>query len=69
MKDNKVNVEAAVAMVKMVYDEDAAKIKLVTDMTNECVGVTDGERCEAAFKILQCSVQAHKSRGISFGEL
>ncbi|XP_031638585.1 uncharacterized protein LOC116350788 [Contarinia nasturtii] len=69
IKDNKVNVEGAIAMAKMVYDNDAAKVQMANDLANDCIGVTDGERCEAAFKIIQCSEQAHKARGVSFLDL
>lgn len=67
MKDNKVNVEGNIALVKKVFD-DEAKLKVTTEVANECSSVTDADRCEASFKIMQCFDQAGKARGIDFAE-
>lgn len=64
IKDNKVNIEGYVGLAKMVFDNDAAKTQKATDIANECVTVTDPNRCEASFKILQCGEVAAKARGV-----
>lgn len=68
MKDNQINVDGVVAMAKMAFDDDAAKLQTARDIAADCVGVTDGHRCQAALKMLECSVNAHKTRGLQFGE-
>lgn len=68
MKDNKVNVDGVIALAKMAFDDDAAKLKTAESIATDCVGATDGDRCEASFKILECTVNAHKTRGLEFGE-
>lgn len=59
------SVEAHVAMAKMAYENDAARIQTVTDISNECAGITDGDRCEAVAKIIQCEENAAKARGFN----
>lgn len=52
-------------MAKMAYENDAARIQTVTDISNECAGITDGDRCEAVAKIIQCEENAAKARGFN----
>lgn len=64
MKNNKIDVEACVSMAKMMFGDDATKLQTTRDMATECAAVTDGNRCQAAFKMLQCTESAAKSRNI-----
>lgn len=64
MKDNKVNVEGYVGLAKMAFDNDAAKVQIANEIANACVTVTDPNRCEAAFKVLQCGEEAAKAHGV-----
>lgn len=66
MKDNKVNVDGLVSLVTMAYDGDAAKIQTAKDLANDCMGATDGDRCEAATKIIHCGHESAKTHGFSF---
>lgn len=68
MKNNQISVEGIVGMVKMVYDDDATRIKLAADIASECVGVTDSDPCEAASKALDCMVHAHEAHGLKMGD-
>lgn len=62
------NVEANTALVKQAFDDDAAKVKLATDVATDCAAVTDGDRCEAAYKIIQCFDKGAKARGTDFAD-
>lgn len=67
-KNSQMNVDGVVALAKMAFGDDAAKLQTARDIASDCIGVTDGDRCEAALKLLECSVNAHKSRGLDFGD-
>lgn len=62
------SVEGNIALTKMAFDNDADKIQKSTEITNECLAVTDADRCEAAWKIIQCAEKGAKARGISFDD-
>lgn len=66
MKDNKASVEGAVAVTKMLFGDDAAKIQAATDIANDCASITDANRCEAASKLAKCCQESHKARGIPY---
>lgn len=68
MKNDQVSVEGIIEIVKMMFDDDLTQIKLATEIANDCVGVTDGNRCEAASKVLDCSIHAHEARGMKYGD-
>ena len=68
MKGNQISVEGNIALAKMAF-EDPGKIQTMTDIATECVGITDANRCEASFKILECGVAAAKKRGVTLGDL
>lgn len=68
MVDKKLSLEGNIALVKKVFDDDATKIQITTELVNECSGMTDGDRCEAAYKIHHCIGNAVKSRGLSMDE-
>lgn len=67
-KNNQISVDGVVALAKLAFDGDAAKLQTAHDIATDCVGVTDGDRCEAAHKLLECSVNAHHTRGLEFGD-
>lgn len=52
-------------MFKTIFAGDEAKIQAATDIAKECADVTDADRCEAAFKYLQCSESGAKTRGVN----
>lgn len=55
MKDNRVYVErtAAHEIVKMAFDDDATKVQMACDLTNDCTETSDSDRCEAAKQIFE----------------
>lgn len=69
MKNNQPDVEGTVAVATMAFDGDADKVEVARHLATTCAGITDGDRCEAAAKIVECGRSAAKDRGISFDDL
>lgn len=59
------DVETLVAMAKMGFDGDAAKMDLARELSTNCADITDGERCEAAFKIFGCMKDQAIAKGLT----
>lgn len=68
IKDNKVSVEGYKALAAKAYDNDPAKIQLAADMANDCISLTDSDRCEAAAKIIECTKTSAEARGAGHGD-
>ncbi|XP_031638586.1 general odorant-binding protein 19d-like [Contarinia nasturtii] len=66
MKNNMLDVERAVELAEMAFNGDTTKVNTARELANECSGVTDGDRCDAAVKLFECGHMAIKSRGITF---
>lgn len=64
MKNNKLDIEATIEMTKIEFSEDPEILKIVIDISNECADASDEDRCEAAYKIMKCSDDAARSRGL-----
>lgn len=62
------NVDGVVALAKSAFGDDAATLQTAHDIATDCAGITHENRCEAALILLECSVNAHKSRGLNFGD-
>lgn len=69
MKNNQVDVESTVAVADIAYNGDARKVQVVRELANDCTGITDVDRCEAAVKIFECGHNAVKTRGITFEDV
>lgn len=69
MKNNQVDVENTAALADMAYDGDVTKVSMARDLANDCTGVTDADRCEAAVKIFECGHIAAKKRGLDFEDV
>lgn len=54
-------------MAKMVL-KDEKKVNVAREIATECGAVTDTDRCELAYKMLECAVKAAEKRGINFSE-
>lgn len=52
-------------MTKIAFDGDAAKMDLAREFATHCADATDGERCEAAFKIFGCMKALAISKGLT----
>lgn len=53
----------------MAYDGDAKKIETARGLANDCINITDSDRCEAAIKIFECGHAAAKNRGMTFEDV
>lgn len=61
VKENKLDLEAGVALAAKI---DASKTDLAREIGSACVDVTDGDRCEAAMKILHCLKDSAIAKGV-----
>lgn len=69
IKDRKLDLDGFAALANKSYDGDSFRMETVQGMANACLGITDEERCEAAFKIFECMHKDAESKGISFDDL
>lgn len=69
MKNNQVDVERTVEVAKIAFDNDDNKVNMARELANDCAGITDEDRCEAAVKIFECGHAAIKKRGITFEDV
>lgn len=60
LKDGKQSPEAAIALARRLSNNNPTVVKVTTDVTRSCASVTDLNRCEMAFKMIQCSMEASK---------
>lgn len=61
---NKLDVNGVVGMVKNAFGDDPEVVKTATEIATACSNETDGDRCEAVVKIMQCTDKEVKARGI-----
>lgn len=69
MKNNQVDVDGVTSVTKMAFENDAAKVQTATELAKACVGVTDTDRCEAAYKIFECGRKVAMDKGLNFDDL
>lgn len=63
------DIEGVAQVAAMAFDGNPSKIQVAKDLANECVNITDDDRCEAAAKIIDCGQNAAKSKGLTFEDL
>lgn len=51
-------------MVKEAFGDDAETLNTAKEVVGACISVTDADRCESTFKIMKCTDQEVKARGI-----
>lgn len=61
IKGNKLDIEGSVALAVKI---DPAKGDLAREIGSPCVDITDGDRCEAAFKIFHCLHESAVAKGV-----
>lgn len=69
IKDNKVDIEINVELARKAFNGDTVKIQQALQLANDCAKVTNKDRCEAAFQIFQCAMNAGKARGLTFDDI
>lgn len=52
----------------MVLNDDV-RVGHARAIATECGGVTDSDRCELAYKMMTCSIEAAKKLGINLKDL
>lgn len=55
---------AVMDMVKTAFGDDPEITKNAGEIVGACEGVTDGDRCVAVSKIMECTEKEVKARGI-----
>lgn len=63
------DVEINVELAGKLFDGDTVKLRQARQLANDCAKVTHKDRCEAAFQIFQCAMNAGKVRGLTFDDL
>lgn len=66
MKNNKLDIEATVAMASAAFGNDPERLAITRAVSTECAKVTDADRCEAAAKMVECSDREVKKHGLKF---
>lgn len=61
---NKLDTPAVLDMVKNAFGDDPEILKNAGEIVGACSSVTDGDRCEAVGKIMECTDKEVKARGI-----
>lgn len=59
--------DTVVDMAKMILQDDK-KVAVAKDIVSECSGVSDTDRCELAYKLMECGIKSAEKRGINFRE-
>lgn len=65
VKNGVLDMTTVVEMAKKVLNDETL-VSNVRKVTAECGGITDSNRCELAYKMMVCSVEAAKKNGIKF---
>lgn len=60
---NRADPDAAALWATVAFDGDDVRINAAREIAEGCVGVTDPDRCEAAFKIIMCGVEVATNKG------
>lgn len=68
MKDRNINPDGLAALAQKAYGDDS-RVEIVREIANSCVGITDDDRCEAAYKLFDCIHKEAHSKDISADDL
>lgn len=60
---------AAVELAKTALGDNDPRVASAKAVAEDCAGITDADRCEAAAKIFACSIEAGKKHGFDFAVL
>lgn len=56
-------------MAKMAFDNDEAKVGMLTQIAEDCKDVKHSNRCDLAVKIMECVLASANSRNIDLSEV
>lgn len=62
IKDNKLNMDGSMAIANKI---DPSKADVAKEIFSACTDVTDGDRCEAAYKVFHCLHETAVSKGVA----
>lgn len=62
IKDNKLDLDGSIALVNKA---DPSKADAAREIGAACADVTDGDRCEAAYKVFHCLHEQAVAKGVS----
>lgn len=68
MKDRNINPDGLEALARKAYGDDS-RVEKARGIANACVGITDQDRCDAAYKIFDCIHKEAHSQGLSADDL
>lgn len=68
MKDRNINPDGLEALARKAYGDDS-RVEKARGIANACVGITDEDRCEAAYKIFHCLHEQAHSQDLSADDL
>lgn len=63
LRNGRQSPETAIAVAKQHSNNNPTIVKQTTDVTRECAAVSHPDRCEMAFKMIQCSIEVAKKHG------
>lgn len=66
LKDGVFNPDGFLKAITAVIGDDDPNIAVLQEIVGECKGISDADRCEYTFKLMQCGDKTAKARGISF---
>lgn len=64
LKNGKQSPERAIALARELSNNNPTIVKLTTDVTKDCASVFHADRCEMAFQMIECSIEASKKYGM-----
>lgn len=67
LQDGNLSIEGFLEFASVATGGDAAKMKIATELANECGKLTDADRCELAFKAGACISLGGAKRNVDFG--
>lgn len=69
IEDRKTNIKASTELASMAFGADDPKVAIATQIATDCHDKTHEDRCEAAVKLYECSIEMAKKHGINPQEL
>lgn len=64
IKDGKPSHEGAIEITKKVHPGDDKAIAVTNQIAADCAGIADGDRCELAFKMIECTRESMVKQGL-----
>lgn len=69
INDGKPSLENAVSLAGIASNDNPTVLKLVQNIADACQSINEPDRCETAYKLLECSVRVSKANGFDPKEM